>query len=230
MVLCKTITNFISLREQHNLKKRGRVLKNRPDLEEHPESVATIFSLAYQEIEQEDPISADLLRVCAFLQPDAIPEAIFTKGAEYLGPHLQVIATNRLAMNEAIIALRKYSLISRDSVTHTLTIYRLVQTVLKDAMEQETRKQWAQRVVLAVNSAFPRVMFEQWAFCEALIPHAQVCNKLIEDYSFAFLEAADLLSKAGTYLEERARYKEAEPLFRQALHIQEQVPVQSILI
>ena len=39
----------------------------------------------------------------------------------------------------------------------------------------------------------------------------------------AFPEAARLLSQAGTYLRERAQYKQAEPLLTRALTIQENI-------
>ncbi len=49
---------------------------------DHPDSVATTWSLSFQKIEQENPSAADLLRLLTFLDPDAIPEEIITSGAE----------------------------------------------------------------------------------------------------------------------------------------------------
>ena len=57
-------------------------------IEDHPESVATTWSLSFEQVEQKNPAAADLLRLCAFLAPDAIPEEIITQGAAHLGPQL----------------------------------------------------------------------------------------------------------------------------------------------
>src|SRR6266446_4022795 len=56
------------IRRMELLKERGGVA---PD---YPESVATTWSLAFQKVEQSNPAASDLLRLCAFLHPDAIPE------------------------------------------------------------------------------------------------------------------------------------------------------------
>src|SRR5450755_3648642 len=44
---------------------------------EHPEPVATTWSLSFGTIEQANPAAAELLRLCAFLHPDDIPEELF---------------------------------------------------------------------------------------------------------------------------------------------------------
>jgi hypothetical protein len=164
------------------LEERGGVV---PD---HPESVAATLSLAFQKVEQDNPAASDLLRLCAFLHPDAIPEEIITKGAEHLGPQLQATAGDPLALNKAFTALRAYSLLHRDSVTHTLTIHRLVQAVLKESMKKRTRREWAERTVRTVEHTFPAVSVDTWPQCERYLPHALVCAALIEEYSLEFAE------------------------------------------
>jgi hypothetical protein len=78
--------------------------------------------------------------VCAFLQPDAIPEAILTEGAAVLGPQLQEVATDPLLLNEAIQLLRRYSLVKRDAEARLLNMHRLVQVVLKESLDAATRQ------------------------------------------------------------------------------------------
>ena len=51
----------------------------------HPEPVATTWSLSFQKIEEANRAGSALLRVCAFLAPDAMAEEIFTEGAPQLG-------------------------------------------------------------------------------------------------------------------------------------------------
>ena len=47
----------------------------------------------------------------------------------------------------------------------TLTIQRLVQTVLKDGMDEDTRRHWAECAVRAVNRVFPEVDVTTWSLC-----------------------------------------------------------------
>ena len=204
-------------RQAELLKERGGVM---PD---HPESVATTWSLAFQKVEQSNPAASDLLRLCAFLHFDAIPEEMITKGAEHLGPQLQATASDPLALNKAITALRAYSLLHRDSAMHTLTIHRLVQAVLKESMSEQSQREWAKRTVQAVNRAFPDgTDVKLWEQCERYFPHALECEKLTETYNFEFAEVTNLLNNMALYLCNRYnQYSQAEPLLKRALEMSE---------
>src|SRR5205814_6116651 len=50
------------------LARRSRLIRD------YPHTVATTWSLSFEQVEQQNPAAADLLRLCAFLAPDAIPE------------------------------------------------------------------------------------------------------------------------------------------------------------
>ena len=202
--------------------RRAEVLKERGGLvNDHPEPVATTWSLSFEKVEQANPSAAELLRLCAFLSPDAIPEEIITSGAEHLGPLLQMVARDPMALNKAIAALGAYSLIRRDATEKTLSIHRLVQAVLRDAMPAEVANLWAGQTVRAVNAAFPDVEFAQWQACERCLPHAQACYSLIAQDQMSLPELAKLLTKMGWYLKERGQYQEAEVPLQQALTLRE---------
>ena len=203
---------------------RAILLLHRGDLiSDHPDPVATTWKLSFQKVEQANPAAADLLRLCAFLSPDAIPEEIITKGAANLGPTLQPVASEPVKLDAAIKELRKYSLVRRDPEAQTLTVHRLVQAVLKDEMNEEAQRQWAERAVRAVDSAFPYVEYQTWPKCEQLLPQARVCAELIEQWKMAFSDSARLLNQMAYYLRQRAQYVEAEPLYKRALAIREKV-------
>jgi len=198
------------------LKRRGTVPAD------HPEPVATTWSLSFQQVEQANPAAADLLRVCAFLSPDAIPEELIAAGAAYLGPELEWVARDPLGLDEAIGDLSRFSLVYRHPETQTLSVHRLVQAVLKDEMNQQTQHAWAQRIVQAVNWSFPHAKVATWPACQRYLPHALECAALIEHWKVGLTEGARLLQQAGSYLYGRAQYMEAEPLYQRALAIQEQ--------
>ncbi len=191
---------------------------------DYPHTVASTWALSFQQVEQTDPAAAELLRLCAFLQPDAIPEAIFTQGAEYLGATLQEVADDPFLLNEAIQLLRRYSLVKRDPETKQLNMHRLVQVVLRENLDAQAQQQWAERSIRALNAAFPSVEFANWNRCELFLPHAQVSARLIEQYRLLLPEAASLLHSTGRYLRDRGQYTLAEPLLQRALSIREQIP------
>ena len=205
------------------LKEHGEFI---PD---HPKPVATTWSLSFEKVEQANPAAAELLRFCAFLAPDAIPEELFTESASELGPILEPVASNLSSLNTAIRELLKYSLVHRDPATNTLSIHRLVQEVLKDQMDEETQRLWTKRTVRTVNHFFPEVDVNKvdrntLLRCERYLPHAQNCEKLIDHYKLVFLEAGQLLHNTGRYLRARSQNAQAEPLFQKALRIHRKVP------
>jgi tetratricopeptide (TPR) repeat protein/DNA-binding XRE family transcriptional regulator len=196
-------------------------LRGEADAYGHPKPVATTWSLSFDRVQEANSAAADLLRLCAFLHPDAIPEEIITAGAPDLGSRLRPFATDLIKLDTVISELRKYSLLSRNPDTQSLTIHRLVQAVLKDAMGKVAQRKWAERAVRAVNRAFPDPEFAVWDRCQRCLPHVQACAALIKQWNIAFPEAARLLHETGCYLTERGRYREAKPLLRKALGIRE---------
>lgn len=201
------------------LLRRGHVPTN------HPEPVATTWSLSFQKIEQANSAAADLLRVCAFLEPDTIPEEVFTEGGQHLGGVLQGVATNAVLLNEAIEILRTFSLVQRHAETRILSIHHLVQAVLKDSMEREIQSHWAEHVVRAINAVFPqRIEMATWPCCQRLLAQVQTSSMLIRDYTFTFEEAISLLFRAALFLQDTACYEQAEPLHQQVLDMREQLP------
>ena len=69
---------------------------------DHPEPVASTWSLSFARVEETNPAAADLLRLCAYLAPDAIPEEILTQGAAHLGPVLGPVASDAFLLGQAI--------------------------------------------------------------------------------------------------------------------------------
>ncbi len=184
-------------------------------------SVAATFLASFDKLARQNPAAAELLQAAAFLPPDAIPEEIFTQGAAKFGPLLQEAASDSLKWDEAIGAAFRFSLLERNPNKKVLAIHRMVQAAARSRMSAEERAQWAEQVVRAVNAAFPQVEFSIWDKCERLVPSAQHCAALVDEYGLSFPEAARLLNEAGLYLKQRARYTEAEPLYRRALAIWE---------
>lgn len=193
----------------------------------YPNSVATTWSLNFEQVAQVSEAAADLLFASAFLNHDKIPFEIITLGAKKLGAALSSaladVEADPLVLNEVLEPLTQFSLIQCDFNTRTYNIHRLVQAVLKDGMDKDTQCMWAERIVRAVNRAFPEVEFSNWNLCERLLPHAQACAELIEKWGLEFQEAARLLNQNGEYLCKRLRFAESEPFLMRSLEIRKKI-------
>jgi tetratricopeptide (TPR) repeat protein len=192
---------------------------------DYPHTVASTWALSFAQVEQANLAAADLLRLCAYLHPDAIAEEILTEGAAELGPVLAPVAADPLFLNRAIQVLRRYSLVKRDAEAKLLYMHRLVQVVLKEQMDGPEQRAWAERSIRAVNRAFPEAeyTYSSWERerCERCLPHALLCAQWITQYSFTFPEAARLLHWTGIYLRDRGQWTQAEPFLERALSLRE---------
>ena len=184
-------------------KRRGKLTRD------HRESVTITFQLAFDRLESANTNAANILRLCAFLAPDTIPEEI-----------LATIIKNSLQLVEAIEEICRFSLLSRDVDNKTYSVHRLIQDVLRDTMDSETQRVWAERSIHIINELFPEVKFENWLLYERLLPHAKWSTKLTKKFKYKFEEIPSLLDKVGSYLVERGGdYWEAKTFYKRALSI-----------
>src|SRR5271166_1527480 len=124
-----------------------------------------------------------------------------------------------LLVNDTLQPLGRFSLIHTDGHDETYSIHRMVQQVLKDAMDDAPRRLWAERAVRAVNQAFPNIEYANWPLCDRLLPHAIAVACWIERNRMVFPAAGRLSNQTASYLRDRAQYAEAGPLFKQATEI-----------
>ena len=130
-----TGTALVAYQQIYQQHRTALLAQRRAQGADHPEPVASTWSLSFARVEETNPAAADLLRLCAYLAPDAIPEEILMQGAEHLGPVLGPVASDAFQLGQAIEALRAYSLIGRDPGLQTLSVHRLVQAVVRDALD-----------------------------------------------------------------------------------------------
>jgi tetratricopeptide (TPR) repeat protein/predicted alpha/beta hydrolase family esterase len=216
--ILETRTSLAQYLELYNNSPHKLLSRRGEDIEDHPESVTCTFRMSFDRVAAVNSAAADLLRLCAFLDADSIPEEIFQQGADVLGESLGSVATDQMELIEAIKHCRQLSLLNRNE-DRTVSVHRLVQVVLRNAINSETQLLWAERAVRVVNRAFPNVEYATWPSCERLIRHALALVRYIDELEIVIPEAARLLNRAGGYLKDRARFAEAEPLYRRSLEI-----------
>jgi len=187
----------------------------------YPDTVATTWLISFAEAEQQSAAAADLLRLCAFLAPDDIPLQMLRDGAEHLPEPLAAAVADKLALNKAIAALRRYSLIEKKD--DNLSVHRLVQAVTRDRLAQDEQMKWAEAAVRMVNDAFPGNSDDvrNWPVCRKLLPHALAAAEQGEALNVAAEATGRLFNETGTYFEARAQYPESKRSYERALKILE---------
>ena len=216
-------SDYLTLYQKH---RRALLARRGTQITHYPDSVATTWSLSLQKVGQANPAAAEFLQLCAFLAPHRIPAELIRDGAAHWSPLLQQAASDLFTFNEMIAELLKFSLIKRLAEDNMFSIHSLVQAVQADRMDADKQCYWAERIVYAVNEIFPRNPKDEitsWPLCLRYLEQVQACDMLIQQYSFVFSEAADLLNRTGIYLHLRASYNMAEPLYQKVLGIWEQV-------
>jgi len=207
--------------------RRAVLLQQRgEDARDHLASVATTFRLSITAATLRHPAVWEFLGVCALLHPDAIPEKLFRQGAEHLGATLRIVCRDELEWNRVVAAACASSLLSRQPEEQTLTLHRLVQAVLLDAMTKTEREQWSRQALEALEAVFPLALpaseYTLWRQCQRLLPHALVCLERAgaADESLAL---ASLAYKAAHSRYVRGEFTQAEPLYQRALSIRERL-------
>lgn len=206
--------------------------RNKPQEGNYPLSVATTWSMNFEEIEKSSKIAADILCFSVFVGPDNIPIELLIKGASQLGFNifaaLMYVDHDPVRLDEHLEKLTRYSLITRDLNSNSYSIHQLVQEVVRDRLLKKNKKFymffakifgrskyeyyiWAKRTVRAVNQAFPSpTKFHNWVLCDRLLPHAETAAKYAQELNLASQEIARLLHELGIYFHERKLNTEAE--------------------
>ncbi|MFQ5674101.1 MAG: tetratricopeptide repeat protein, partial [Nitrospinales bacterium] len=179
----------------------------------HPAPVTTTILISFEKVEALKPEAANLLRLCAFFAPGAIPEEIFIKGSAYS------TMQNQLEFYNALQVAGRFSLLKRDPARRVVYIHGLVQKVLQDQMNKPTCRVWAERALAVVNHLFPSQEFENWPSCERLLPQALIVLSRIEEFKLVSKESHHLLHQTGTYLTTRGYLDKAEKFLKQAIVI-----------
>ncbi len=202
---------------------RQKELLSRGKPDAYPDTVATTWDLSFQKASEEVLASADLLNLCAFLAPDDIPKSLLTNGAEHLPEPLASTFTDEMVLNDAIAALKRYSLVT--VTDDSLSVHRLVQAVALDRLSSEEQKKWAEAAIQLMNDAFPQESQDvrTWDQCSVLLPHALAATEHAEGLGLVSKATGHLLNKVGIYFYGLAAFDEAKSAIERAIKIGEMV-------
>jgi hypothetical protein len=109
--------------------------------------------LSFDEVEKKSETAAQLMNLCAFLAPDDIGREMLRSGAKFLLEPLAAAVADDLQWDDAVGALRKYSLVEVQD--GAISVHRLVQAVVRDRLDEDWRKKWAAVAAGVLSVALP---------------------------------------------------------------------------
>jgi serine/threonine protein kinase/tetratricopeptide (TPR) repeat protein len=210
-------TDYLELLKEH----QRELLEKEIVGEDQSKTVATTWEISFQKVYEISPIGADLMNLCSFLGPDNIPRKTLITGAVHLPEPLKSALSNPLKFNDAIVALRNFSLV--DSSTDGLTFHRLVQAVVRDRLSLDERKRYADIAMRLMFGTFPFDIdvTKTWIESARLLPHVLAAVDHAELLGVARDIIGGLLSKTGMYLKNSGQSTEAKILLEKALEFEE---------
>ncbi len=179
---------------------------------------AGVFKWSLKKTEEDCPEAGELIRLCAFLDPDSIPKFIFEEGKEFLSDGLSSILESRFKWEELISKACRYSLLKRNNDDQSLSMHRLVQQVIRGGLDDP--KDWLEKAVKVLDSSFPDPEdLQNWPICAQLLPSIESFYKEVGGEKIEIIEVGILFDRVGSYFETRGIYKEAEPYYKVALKV-----------
>jgi tetratricopeptide (TPR) repeat protein len=184
---------------------------------DYPDSVEMTWDISFRQLQEEAPHAAEVLNLLSFLAPDAIPRNLLTDGAATLPESVANVVMDPFSLDEALAALRTYSLIDGDG--RLVSVHRLVGALVRDRLEETERTRWAESVIKMVAGAFKfdSADLSSWDRCAELLPHALAAAWHAEANDAAPRATVQVLDDAGRYLMKRAQYVESKGLFERAM-------------
>ena len=181
------------------------------------QTIATTWILSLRRAAQESSAAEDLLTLCAFLGPDSIPRRLLTDHPDVLPKLLATAVRDRLAFQQALGALRRYSLVA--VTDQTVSMHRLVQRVTRDALTTNEQHNGAMLALRLVLASFPEDTenSDHWPLASGLLAHALTVVSRPAPYATDPEATANLLNRVGEYLWARADYRQAKEICLRAV-------------
>jgi tetratricopeptide (TPR) repeat protein len=166
-----TISRYLTLFQQSTENQASLLAEETTEIQRDPlipNAILTSWAMTFDQIRERYPSSSDLIAIMSYLDPQAIPESLFTSK----------LAKDGLEFERRISPLVSFSLISPEVGGTSFTMHRLVQVATKAWLKKHKEdEKWRQEAMDLIVAAFPDASdserSEQWAKCEELSPHAE---------------------------------------------------------
>ena len=164
-----TVDVYVDLLE----KEGSRILAENAASSDYPLPVAAAWALSVTRLREQTPFAMDLLQCCAFFGAAPIQLEILDRGRYVLTSGLQDTLRDPIMMGRAIRALGRYALARIDNYRHTIEVHRIIQLLIRDEMDEDTRYKLRHDVHLLLAAADPGDpdAVENWSKYQELLAH-----------------------------------------------------------
>ena len=100
------------------------------------ETVATTWKVSFTEVDKQDPLASEILRLMTFFDGAKIPKDLFEAGSEVLTDDWKLFKATLLHIERSLQVLQSYSLV-RTLATNDVAIHILVQDVILEELGQD---------------------------------------------------------------------------------------------
>ena len=145
---------------------------------EYPVSVARTWLLSIRQLSGQHPAAVELLRLCAFLDPDDIDLDLLSAGSAEVGDVLARVLGDRQGRAETVDALAATSLVTVPAEGH-LRVHRLVQAVTRDQLNDDEAAVWTERALNMVTAILPSAPedYRSWPLYDKLASHIEAVTE-----------------------------------------------------
>ena len=173
--------------------------------------VATTWLISFQQIQQRDPLAAEILSFIACVDPKDVPQSL-------LPP-----SPSRRKQTEAIRTLDAYSFITKHSEDEAFDVHRLVHLAMRGWLRKErVLPQWTEKAVLRLNDVFPDNDYRNRKIWRRYLTHAHYAlDSDLIDYFGASRKS--LAWKCALCLYDDGRFGEAKVVFAEILEMTKMV-------
>ena len=156
----------------------------------YPQSLATVTTLAFGRLRDEDALAARVVMVCAQLAPEPIPTGWFARAAAFLG------ADDMLDWTTTLSRIDAHGLAVLDD--NGLRMHRLTQAIMRDSPDpaQAAVARVDAMELLTDNDPGDPLTPSAWPGWARLLPHLQALDPATTDH----VGLRDLACRAASYL------------------------------
>jgi tetratricopeptide (TPR) repeat protein len=185
-----------------------------PRLSHYPASLAVTWQAAVDRLTHPARL---LLQRLAWFGPEPIPESLLE--VPVCGPAVEELGPSPF---DLLVELETYSLAIRSIETAIFSVHRLVQDVTRCSLVGDPAKKVLDDALQWVNGAFvgnPQDV-RTWPLLEPLAPHARTVVEFADQAALTG-PTSRLMNELGQLYHAKALFREAEPLMRRALALDE---------
>jgi tetratricopeptide (TPR) repeat protein len=202
---------------------------------EYPDSLAMSLELTFRQLEESLPGAQALLNLFAFFAGESIPPWVLETAAtisEELPLNLIPLAIDQKSREDALAALRRYSLVEADAESSAgeqnggdLRVHRLVAALARRRLATMEKAELATASLRIVTAAFKFDSQDPatWPMCASVLPHALAAAEFAESLGAGTESAAKLLNFAGRFLMSQDRLVPARDALTKALTLARKV-------